>query len=127
MRICSLFLLLLSCGDGASSIGYFCLDDKDCGGGECAENMCTTACDGEDFDLTSCPENSLCHQSQCHLICEDLTEDIRPGNGEPSPAPDCPDDSISGHVDVGYMCGGPNGDYTGDFYTCSVVLGDPGG
>ena len=100
---------------GADLLGRYCGDDGDCGaGGVCPEVMCLMPCEGEDWDLDSCPSGALCHQGLCHLICEDHE--------------DCPADSVPpGTTTGGYMCGGPNGDYSGDHSTCYLHPEDPGG
>jgi len=80
----------------------------------CLEVMCVIPCDGPNWDLESCPDGALCHQGYCYLICDDYT--------------DCPLESEPpGDITGGYMCGGPNDDYSGDYYTCYLHPEDPGG
>jgi hypothetical protein len=103
------------CTEGAAALlAHYCADDADCCGGVCPEVMCLIPCDGPDWDLASCPPGALCHQGYCHLICDDYTD---------CPLDSIPDDATTG----GYMCGGPNGDYSGDYYTCYLHPEDPGG
>jgi hypothetical protein len=103
-----------STADAAAKLAHYCESNEDCDGGVCLEVMCVIPCDGPDWDLASCPEGALCHQGYCYLICDDYVE--------------CPLDSEPpGSTTGGYMCGGPNSDYSGDYYTCYLHPEDPGG
>jgi hypothetical protein len=97
---------------GETPVGEYCTSDADCGPGRCEEVMCTQDCDGADFSSEGCPADSICHQGSCFLVCDTVD--------------DCPLDTAP-DTTGGYMCGGPNGDYSEGTYTCYLHPEDPGG
>jgi len=99
-------------GDGLDRVGFYCATDDDCDGGYCEGVMCTAACDGEDFEQAACGEGNICHEGTCHMTCDDYE--------------DCPLESAPDWTG-GYMCGGPNSDYSTGIYTCFLHEEDPGG